>query len=105
MERTANFILSQEQKMTTQEKLDRIIALAQIARDYHDMANRMLDHIRDIVALTDFVTAYEEGLGKHDGKIHAVKAFKERTGMSLIDSKKTIENWFAKHGLKFYQGS
>lgn len=91
--------------MTTQEKLDRIIALAFVARDYPDMASRMLDHIRDIVAGTDFITVNEQYLGEYEGKLQAVKAFKERTGMSLIDSKKTVENFFAKHGLKFYQGS
>ena len=91
--------------MTTQEKLDRIIALAQIASDYPDMANRMLDHIRDIVALTDFVTVYEQSLGQYRGKLHAVKAFKERTGMDLMSSKQTVENFFAKHGLEFYKPS
>lgn len=91
--------------MTTQEKLDRIIALAFVARDYPDMASRMLDYITDIVARTDLVTVHEQYLGENEGKLQAVKAFKERTGMSLIDSKKTVENFFAKHGLKFYQGS
>lgn len=91
--------------MNAQEKLDRIIALTKVARNYPDMANTMLDHIRDIVAETDFVTAYEQSLGQYQGKLEAVKAFKKRTGMDLMSSKQTVENFFAKHGLKFYQGS
>lgn len=91
--------------MNSQEKLSRIIALAQVASDYPDMVNKMLDHIRDIVARTDFLTAHEQYLGEYHGKLQAVKAFKDRTGINLISSKETVENFFAKHGLKFYQGS
>lgn len=55
-----------------------------------------------IVRLDSAITAHEEVLGKTQGKIHAVKAYKERTGLRLMPSKIAIEKHFEDHNLKFY---
>jgi len=41
--------------------------------------------------------------GQNKGKLDAVKEYKNRTQLSLIDSKHAIEQWFADNGLKYYQ--
>jgi hypothetical protein len=55
-----------------------------------------------IVRLDSAVTPHEEMLGKTQGKVHAVKAYKERTGMRLMPSKIAIEKHFADHNLEFF---
>lgn len=40
--------------------------------------------------------------GKWTGKIEAVKQYKNRTGLSLMDSKRAIEEFFEMKGLPFY---
>jgi hypothetical protein len=42
-------------------------------------------------------------VGKEVGKLELVKMYKERTGKSLMDSKNTVEKYFADQGLQFYK--
>lgn len=47
---------------------------------------------------------YEEiHAGKFVSKLECVKLYKNRTGHSLIDAKKTVENFFTNNGLVFYR--
>ena len=55
-----------------------------------------------ISRLDNAVTKEEELIGMSQGKVHAVKAYKARTGLPLINAKYTVENHFVNHNLKFY---
>lgn len=51
----------------------------------------------------NLLTFDEISLAKHKGKLYAVKAYKERTGLSLMDAKNNLERYFKDHNLKFFQ--
>lgn len=44
---------------------------------------------------------YEVDLGRYTGKIDCVRAYKLRTGLSLIDAKRTCEAYFDANGYTF----
>jgi ribosomal protein L7/L12 len=49
------------------------------------------------------VTTEEINAGKNKGKLEAVKLYKARTGLSLMESKNNIETCFTNLGLEFYK--
>lgn len=55
-----------------------------------------------IVRMNGMVTQEEERIGKTQGKLQAVKAYKERTGMRLMPSKIAVEKHFEDNNLQFY---
>lgn len=48
------------------------------------------------------LTEAEVALGINKGKLEVVKAFKNRTGVSLMDAKQNVERFFEAHGYEFY---
>jgi len=54
--------------------------------------------------ITFDLTPDEVNIGQTRGKLDAVKVYKNRTGKSLMDSKKAVEDHFSKHGIQFYSG-
>lgn len=50
------------------------------------------------------LTLNEVDIGQTKGKLDAVKEYKNRTGKSLMDSKKAVEDHFSKNGIRFYSG-
>ena len=51
------------------------------------------------------LTDEELRVGQCNSKIQCVKLFKERTGRTLMDAKKTVEKYFEENGYKFYNPS
>lgn len=49
------------------------------------------------------LTPYEVGVGQTSGKIDAIKAYRHRTGHSLLTSKEDVENVFSRLGMTFYR--
>ena len=49
------------------------------------------------------LTQSEIDTGRFNGKLDAVKAYKTRTGQSLMDSKHAVEQWFENNGLAFHK--
>lgn len=52
-----------------------------------------------------YLTLSEEFAGTTKGKLECVKLYKDRTGKSLIESKKDCEKYFEANGLKFFNHS
>lgn len=59
-----------------------------------------------------YIPTYEEvdigrgwipGEGGGKGKIAMIKAYRDRTGRGLKESKDACEDWFAKHGYAFHE--
>lgn len=53
---------------------------------------------------TEYITSptfHEINLGRESGKLAAIKAYKERTGQSLMDAKRNVERYFETMGYKF----
>ena len=48
------------------------------------------------------LTTNEIYAGINNGKIDAVRLYKNRTQLSLLDSKHAVEQWFHDHNLIFY---
>lgn len=59
-----------------------------------------LDKLRTIFVYTN-LTSDEVAQGINRGKLEAVKAFKNRTGVSLLDAKQNVERFFEAHGYEF----
>lgn len=47
--------------------------------------------------------AKEIEIGQQKGKLDAVKEYKARTGLSLLEAKWTVEQYFDKYGYVFYR--
>lgn len=47
------------------------------------------------------LTNEELRIGQENGKLECVKLFKERTGRTLMDAKRTVEEYFSVNGYKF----
>lgn len=47
------------------------------------------------------LTHEEVKLGQEEGKIHAIRAYRQRTGLGLYQSKVDVENIFTQFGLRF----
>lgn len=47
------------------------------------------------------VSKNEEDIMWHEGKIHAIKAYRDRTGASLIDAKTAVENHALRYNITF----
>src|SRR5688572_11592911 len=54
---------------------------------------------------SDKLTIDEIAIGTNHGKVECVKAYKNRTGKSLIDSKNFVEQYFEQNGLSFCPNS
>ena len=94
--------------MNTKQKLERIKALCDVSSRFEDLELPLLKLIQTILK-DDFnsfveVTSDEVALGISRGIIHAIKAYKDRTGRSLIESKKELQTYFQNNKLKFFTG-
>jgi ribosomal protein L7/L12 len=52
-------------------------------------------------ALGGIVTYKEVQIGLYQGKLEAVKEYKNRTGYPLLEAKRIVEKYFEDHNLKF----
>lgn len=55
------------------------------------------------VACFPKMSDFEIGIGLDRGKLDAIKEYKTRTGLSLIDAKRSVEQYFEQKGLQFYR--
>lgn len=51
------------------------------------------------------LTEEELRVGQNESKLTCVKLFKNRTGRTLMDAKKAVEEYFKENGYKFYSPS
>lgn len=56
---------------------------------------------QDMKSSRYFLTTAEVEAGTSIGKLEAVKRYKQRTGRSLMDSKREVEQHFERNGLMF----
>jgi len=49
----------------------------------------------------EYPTREEIHIGRSEGKIHAIKVYKDRTGQTLMNAKLTLEHVFKIKGLEF----
>lgn len=91
--------------MTNTEKLE------SLARLYVNSTDRVFQNlIRDAATHTfnlifsevGTLTPEEVEAGQKEGKIAAIRAIRDRTQLGLKEAKEMVENYFIKHGLKFY---
>lgn len=92
--------------MNTKQKLERIKALCDVSSRFEDLELPLLKLIQTILK-DDFdnfveVTCEEIQIGVNDGILEAIKAYKKRTGRSLIESKKELQTYFQNNNLKFF---
>ena len=90
-------------KMATVAELrDHSIAGSDEAHFCNELLRVYLDKLRTIFVYTS-LTSDEVAQGINRGKLEAVKAFKNRTGVSLLDAKQNVERFFEAHGYEFYK--
>ena len=94
--------------MNTKQKLERIKALCDVSSRFEDLELPLLKLIQTILKdnFDSFVevTSEEVELGVSCSKLLAVRAYRERTGRGLIESKKELEAYFQNNNLKFFTG-
>jgi len=87
--------------MNTQEKFQCIVELANLATRFPTMSKNLEKLIEFVALNTHALTTDEVRLGLYSGKLECVKAYKNRTGASLMDSKHACEAYFAECGMEF----
>lgn len=92
--------------MNTKQKLERIKALCDLSLRFEDLELPLLKLTQAILkdSFDNFVevTCDEIQIGINDGILEAIKAYKKRTGRSLIESKKELQTYFQNNNLKFF---
>lgn len=91
--------------MQVQDKLRLIIRLAELAIDYDEVSQSMLDAIAQLVPSAkeeNHPTPDELFEAKTVGKIPAIKMYRARTNQGLKESKDTLELAMNKLGIPFF---
>lgn len=81
-----------------------------------DITEQVIDKIRKEFAGFDFtirsagmdikvpsLTHEEVNIGREKGKLDCIKVYKNRTGLSLMDSKHAVEQWFSHYDIPFFR--
>jgi ribosomal protein L7/L12 len=89
--------------MNTQEKFNCIADLANLGIRYPTMSKNIEKLIEFVALNTHALTTDEVRLGLRSGKVECVKAYKNRTGASLIDAKHACEAYFSECGMEFFK--
>lgn len=87
--------------MTNKEKFERILDICSIALRYPEISSKLLTIVKDIINHNGILTLEEIELGIDEGKLHVVKKYKERTGKTLMESKRDVEEYFSNNNLSF----
>ncbi len=87
------------------EGIRRLLKVAEscpsLKRDVAKLIIKLCQEVADEI----YLTLSEEFAGTTKGKLECVKLYKDRTGKSLIESKKDCEKYFEANGLKFFSHS
>lgn len=92
--------------MTLEQKLSNVVIMGQAALQTNNdgiiedtiklMSRHLTFHQSHLMLSPD-----EYYIGTREGKLNAVKAYRERTGLSLMDCKRNVEHCFKVAGLEF----